>query len=267
VLSHEELVACGFSRGAIMRRRRAGLVHLLFPGVYAWGHPGVTPHGRFLAATKACGPGPAISHISGDYLWELLPWDEEAPIHVLVPTSHTRKLDGIVVHRTRRPFKVIRFNGVPVVTPARALADSLSMLSSKDHRRAVREAMARKRVTLAELRAEPALRRYLADGYTPTRSELEDAVLDLLNGFVKPDVNQPFGPYTPDFRWPEQKLVIEADSKEWHDNPLRREDDASRQAYLEARGERVLRVTWRQVVSQPKQTLTRIQRAGAPRTV
>jgi very-short-patch-repair endonuclease len=156
-----------------------------------------------------------------------------------------------------------------VVTPARALADSFSMLSSKDHRRAVREAMALKRVTIGEMRSELKLRRYLTDGYTPTRSELEDAVLDLLEraGFVKPDVNKPLGPYLPDFRWPNERLIIEADSKEWHDNPLRRQDDATRQAHLEATGERIVRVTWRQVINQPKQTLTRIQQAGAPRTV
>ena len=43
----------------------------------------------------------------------------------------------------------------------------------------------------------------------------------------------------PDFRWPEQRLVLEADSATWHDNPLAREDDAERQALLEAHGERV----------------------------
>ena len=48
----------------------------------------------------------------------------------------------------------------------------------------------------------------------------------------------------PDFRWPEQRLVVEADGAAWHDNQLAREDDAERQALLEAHGERVLRVTW-----------------------
>jgi very-short-patch-repair endonuclease len=269
VIDNAELWVCGLSRDAVMHRRRNGRLHLVFPGVYAYGTPTLSMRGLFLAATKACGSRSAISHISGDHLWDLIPWDGHGPIHVIVPTSHTRKIDGIVVHRTRRPFKVVRYDGIPVVTPARALADSLSMLSSKDHRRAVREAMALKRVTIGEMRSEPKLRRYLTDGYTPTRSELEDAVLDLLEraGFVKPDVNKPLGPYLPDFRWPNERLIIEADSKEWHDNPLRRQDDATRQAHLEATGERIVRVTWRQVINQPKQTLTRIQQAGAPRTV
>jgi len=269
VIAVHELHACGLNRNAIARRRQAGRIHLLFPGVYAWGHPGVTPRGRFLAATKACGPGAVLSFFSAAFLWALLHWDIDAPIHVTVPTSHTRHIPGIVVHRTRHFPQVIRFDGIPVTTPARTLADLSSMLPLKDHRRAVREAMARKRLTVQELLDEPKLRHYLADGYTPTRSELEDAVLDLLEqgGFVRPDVGKPLGEYTPDFRWPEHKLIVEADGKEWHDNPLRREDDAARQAHLEASGERLLRVTWAQAIARPKQTLARIQSAGAPRTV
>jgi very-short-patch-repair endonuclease len=41
-------------------------------------------------------------------------------------------------------------------------------------------------------------------------------------------------------------------------------DDAERQALLEADGERVLRVTWDQVIARPGQTLVRIRAAGAP---
>ena len=68
----------------------------------------------------------------------------------------------------------------------------------------------------------------------------------------------------PDFRWPAQRLVIEADGAVWHDNQLAREDDAERQALLEASGERVVRVTWDQAIAQPKQTLERLRAAGAP---
>ena len=69
---------------------------------------------------------------------------------------------------------------------------------------------------------------------------------------------------TPDFRWPDQRLVIEADSKTWHDHRLAREDDAERQAILEAHGERVLRITWKQTIATPQETLRRIRNAGAP---
>jgi hypothetical protein len=53
--------------------------------------------------------------------------------------------------------------------------------------------MALKRVTIKDLigSGSAALNRILADGYTPTRNEFEDAVLDLTTagGFIRPDVN------------------------------------------------------------------------------
>ena len=80
-------------------------------------------------------------------------------------------------------------------------------------------------------------------------------MLDLLlnAGFKHPDVNRPLTlngrRLIPDFRWPEQQLVIEADGAAYHDDRLTREDDAERQAILEAHGERVIRVTWAQAIT------------------
>jgi hypothetical protein len=68
----------------------------------------------------------------------------------------------------------------------------------------------------------------------------------------------------PDFRWPAQRLVVEADGAAWHDDGLAREDDAERQALLEAHGERVVRVTWHQATRRKPETLARLLQAGAP---
>jgi hypothetical protein len=105
----------------------------------------------------------------------------------------------------------------------------------------------------------------------PTRSVLEDVVLDLVlrGGLEPPDVNVPLilsgRRVIPDFRWPRARLIVEADGAKWHDNPLAREDDAERQALLEAHGERIVRVTWRQAIERPAETLARLRAAGAPR--
>jgi very-short-patch-repair endonuclease len=48
-------------------------------------------------------------------------------------------------------------------------------------------------------------------------------------------------------------------------NPVARADDAERQALLEASGERVLRVTWQQVIGGRTRTVQRLAAAGAPR--
>jgi len=89
-------------------------------------------------------------------------------------------------------------------------------------------------------------------------------VLDLLlrGGLPHPEVNMPLvclgRRVIPDFRWPRQRLVLEADGVAWHGGKLAREDDAERQAVLEASGERVIRATWDQAVCRPDQLLTRV---------
>jgi len=95
-------------------------------------------------------------------------------------------------------------------------------------------------------------------------------VLDLLlsAGIAHPHVNVPLWiggrRLVGDLRWPEQRLIVEIDSDTWHGGALAGEDDAERQALLEAAGERVVRVHWRQAAARPRQTLARIVAAGAP---
>ena len=102
----------------------------------------------------------------------------------------------------------------------------------------------------------------------PTRSVLEDLVLDLIAeaGLAHPDVNVPLRIgdtiVIPDFRWSRQRLIVEADGAAYHDNT--RHEDARRQALLEQHGERVLRINYDQAANRRAQTVERLQRAGAP---
>ena len=277
VLAVEELRACGLSRKEVMGRVRSGHLHPLFRGVYAVGHTNLQLEGHFLAAVKACGPNAVLSHFSAAALYGLVRWDDRYP-EVTVADTTPRTHRGIRTHRTKAPDRT-RHKGIPVTTPARTLIDLAATLHYRPLRRAVREAQ-RNLVTIRQIldtvdrlgprRGTATLTKILATGHAPTRSELEDAVLDLLlkGGLKHPHVNVPLRignrRIIPDFRWPEQRLVIEADGAEWHDNKLAREDDAEKQALLEARGERVLRVTWKQTVARRSETLARIRAAGAP---
>jgi very-short-patch-repair endonuclease len=120
---------------------------------------------------------------------------------------------------------------------------------------------------LGPRRGTATLRRLVAARPAPTRSVLEDIVLDLLlaAGFEQPDVNQPLivsgRRVVPDFRWAKQHLILEADGAAWHDETT----DGERQALLEAHGERVLRITWAQAVGQPRAVLARVAAARGPR--
>jgi hypothetical protein len=172
------------------------------------------------------------------------------------------------------------YRGIKVTSPARTLLDLPSVMSFAPLRRAVRQALSLRLVSVEDLvallargrgrRGMKKLARIVATA-APTRSVLEDVVLDLIarGGLEPPDVNVPLllngRRVIPDFRWPDARLVVEADGAQWHDNPLAREDDAERQALLEAHGERVIRVTWRQAIASPAETLGRLHSAGAPR--
>jgi very-short-patch-repair endonuclease len=264
VLSLAELRTCGLSQDMVSDRVRAGHLHRLHRGVYAVGHPNVPRNGRFLAAVKACGPTARLSHFSAAALHGILDWEDRFP-EVTVTGSGTRTHPGIKVHRTKRADGVMRRQGIPVTTPADTLRDLSSMRQFRAIRRATRQARHLGLITPQEAA------RLVPGGYIPTRSELEDAVLDLIaeGGLQRPDVNVPLvidgRRVVPDFRWPAQRLVIEADGAAWHDDRLAREDDAERQALLEAAGERVVRVTWDQATRHKRQTLTRLAQAGAPK--
>jgi very-short-patch-repair endonuclease len=282
VLSLAELLHCGLSQDAVEVRARNGRLHRMYRSVYAIGHPNLPLEGRFLAGLKACGPGAVLSHFSAAAHWEMVEWDDRRP-EVTVVADGVRAHVGLRVHRTSILDRsdVARHRGIPVTSPARTLLDLASILEERALRRAVRRAQSLRLVHLRQLvdaidrlgryrRGVRKLARVVATGPAPTRSELEDVVLDLLlrGGFEHPAVNRPLilngRRVVPDFRWPEQRLVVEADGGAWHDHKLAREDDAERQALLEAHGERVIRVTWHQAITQPSQTLARVRAAGAP---
>jgi very-short-patch-repair endonuclease len=280
VLSLRELLRCGVSEDGVDRRVKSGHLHRLHRGVYAVGHPNVPLQGRFLAATKACGPTAVLSHYSAAALWDLLEWEERHP-EVTVPGTATRRHPKLRVHRSQQLHRhdVMRREGIWVTTPARTLLDLSSVLPYNGLRRATRQALSLKRTSIVELartldahagrRGAGNLARVLATA-APTRSELEDAVLDLIlrHGLQPPDVNKPLSidgrRVVPDFRWAEQRLVVEADGAQWHDNPIARRDDGERQAILETDGERVVRVTWEQAISCRRQTIARLIMAGVP---
>ena len=283
VLSLDELKACGLSRDAVHKRVAAAHLHVIHRTVYAVGHAGLTHEARLLAAVKACGASAVASHRAAAWLYGLI---EEVPRpEVTVVGSGTRLHRGVRVHRTRVLDDLDRrlWKRIPVTSPARTVLDCAAVLPERRVRRLVREAFVKKLVTLDELveilrrlgprRGSRRLAAVVATGFVPTRSVLEDVVLDLFDrgGLARPDVNVPLRlagrVVIPDFRWPSARLVVEADSRAFHDHRLAREDDAERQALLEAHGERVVRVTWEQTLKRPEQTLARLRAAGAPPSV
>ena len=71
----------------------------------------------------------------------------------------------------------------------------------------------------------------------------------------RPNANARVGPYEVDFLWPDHHLIVETDGAATHATPQAFEADRRRDAELAARGYRVLRFTWRQIVYEPDSVL------------
>jgi hypothetical protein len=192
--------------------------------------------------------------------WGLLTWFERFPE---VTAPRPRLHPGIRTYRSERVEA-----RDPGHAPARTLVDLAWVLPFERLRRAVNEAL-NQRITPGELvtaghRGAKNLRRVLATA-APTRNDFEDIVPAVLDGLPRPLVNVPITVagrrYVPDFRWPEQRLILEADGAATHGHLLARAADAERQALLEAHGERFVRVSWTQATQQPHATRARIERA------
>ena len=247
-------------------------MHVVYPGVYAVGHTVLTETARALAAVLACGPAALLSHRSAAALWKLLP-SLTGAVDVLVPHSHRKGPRGIRTHETTYlpPHERTRKGVVPITTPARTLLDLAA--TGDDVERALNEAYAQRLIHPQALDALAAssrrgavrLRALLADPPSLTRSEAERRLLALIAraGLPRPSTNARIGPYEVDIHWPAQRLVVEVDGYAYHASRAAFERDRARDGDLQARGLRVVRVTWRQLDAQPEAVAARLGAALA----
>jgi very-short-patch-repair endonuclease len=232
VVTRSQLNSAGVTRRMVDTRVRSGRLHRIHHGVYAAGHRALSNEGRWMGAVLACGEGAVLSHRSAAELWELLP-PRATVVDVTVPLRRGRKRRrGVRIHR---PSSLPRSatthrETIPVTTPARTIIDLRRVAGAAEVRRAIRQ---------ANYLGLP-LKEIATDG---TRSDPEAAVLDLCrrNRLPAPEVNVKVGPYTADFLWREQRLVVEVDGWRAHRGRQAFLDDRARDAYLRLRGLEVQR--------------------------
>jgi very-short-patch-repair endonuclease len=192
---------------------------------------------------------------------------------VTVPTTagHLRR-DGILVHRQRLPAAhVTTHRGIPVTTPIRTLLDLAAVASLNVLFRAFEQAQVRLHMPPAPLAAEviarprrrgnKKLRRILAGAVDPAevRSVLELRFLRMcaVHGIPRPQVNVRLGDWTPDFLWPDRRLIVETDGYDFHRTAAARRRDARKDQAMRGLGLTVVRLTWSDVVERPAPTAVR----------
>jgi hypothetical protein len=262
IVTRQELLAAGLTRGQIRHRIRKGLLLREHRGVYRVGHRAPSLEARYLAAVRACGKeallaGRAAAHLLG------LVRGTPPPPEVIAPSA--RHVPGVVTRRARRvdPADATTVRGIPVTTVPRTLVDLAAVLNVDELARACHEAGVRYRTTpgqveavLARLPSRPGagkLRRILHGEVPVALSRLENRFLKLLRqtGLPLPQANRRVGGRRVDCRWPERRLTVELDGYRYHSSRHAWEQDRRREREARARGDEFRRYTYGDVFEDP----------------
>jgi len=183
-----------------------------------------------------------------------------------VTSSSGRRRPGIAVHECA-VFDEDRSElaGIPVTSLARTIFDLAEAIDEERLIRAVEEADRLKLLRVSELeavyarcpgrRALAPIRRLLDDLRAPveTRSPLEDRIVALCREYElpMPATNVNVLDHEVDALWPEQRLIVEADSVAFHSHRAAFERDRERDAARQVAGYRVIRLTHRRLEREP----------------
>jgi very-short-patch-repair endonuclease len=272
LVSLDQLQSMGLSETAVHKRVSMGRLHRVHQGVYAVGHRLLTKEKRFMAAVLSCGPDAVLSHRSAAVLWGLRE-DRRASIDVIAPNRRGRTPRGIDAHRDGSLTLVDRtsLHGIPCTSLARTLLDFAAVAPVWELRKAVSEAevlrlldhgAVRRLIKRSRGRRGVARLRMLMDDIHPetkrTRSEMERGFLRVCirAGLPQPEVNVSLdvgdGRLKPDFLWRDAGLIVEADSRRYHDTDSAFQLDRRREQRLQLAGWRVSRCTWEQIEREPR---------------
>jgi very-short-patch-repair endonuclease len=275
VLSYAQLRQLGLTRSAIAWRVRRGWVQPLHRGVYLVDHRIPPPLAAEAAALLAVGRTAVLSHQTAAYLDKLLPHPAR-PVHVTVIGRAPAQRRNLRIHRTTTLERkdVRRHEGLPLTCPARTLLDLSAVVTTSELEPLVAEAQRRRLVSEPALRDQltrhagrpgtAALRALIESPGGPafTRSTAERKLLALIRAarLPPPRSNQKVGGFEVDLLWPEQRLVAEFDSFTFHGDRVAFERDRHRDGVLQAHGYAVVRVTWRQLTSEPQAVVALLAR-------
>jgi very-short-patch-repair endonuclease len=260
VIGTRQILSLGAGRQWIKRRVAWGWLVPILNGVYAVGHRPRLLRGWHQAALLAAGPRAALSNRSAGAHWGMT----KAPgrPHVIAPRS-ADGIRGIVVHRPRAlaDDDVVEDQGLRVTSPSRVLLD----LAGESSRRALERALDQAEIRRLHLPIEPLIARcrrrrgaaklravleHHVAGSTITESEAEEAFLAIVRRAGLPD---PIPQYRidgrrRDFAWPQHRVVVEIDSRAYHDTTRGFEQDRVRGNEVALAGWIELRFTGRAVL-------------------
>jgi very-short-patch-repair endonuclease len=280
VVSRDQVLASGFTRHVLDRRiRDGGPWQRLLPGVYLTVTGVPTTDQRDMAAILYAGPGSVITGSAALRRHGLRAPDTNT-VDVLVPARRRWESTGFVkVHRTTRISSVpCASDSLLITVLPRAVGDAArGLVSLSDVRAVVAGAVQRRRCTVTQLAEELAagpvrgsalFRQALAEVVVGIRSSAEGDLRALLIRARLPMPMFNTRLYSgdvliavPDAWWPDARLAVEVDSREWHLSPADWERTMRRHARMTACGIVVLHFSPRQIRSEPATVVATIRAA------
>ena len=244
VISRRQLQGLGISPSRAESWLRRGLLHPLYPGVYAWGRTDRSTEGELAAALVYAGPGACLTSLTALWWQELLGRRPES-LHVAAP-GRARSRSGITISHPRKISRSLH-RGIPVAP----LAHSLTLAAQILRRDSLRLVLARAEFNgVLELRDLEASLGQGRAGVAAVRAALATHLPQLAlcaNGLERgyvllcerarlplPEPNARIGRYRPDMLWREPRLIVELDGDRAHTTPAQLAADAARQNTLEA---------------------------------
>ncbi len=261
VVTLPTLTALGFSKDQVHTLVRLGQLRRLHRCVYADARAPLSDSAHLTAALLSVGRGAWLAGRTAAAVWGI-DRISLAQIEIGVVAASTPRRAGMIVHRSDQapPEDEIRTrNGLRVSSVPRLLIEVSRRTGDPTEldaliERAVRENLLNLGAIEATLERHrrshgmAALRRAL-HAYRPQpqrRSELErsfDRWLAQHPELPEPQRNIRIGPWEIDCYWPSQRLALELDGRSYHIAVRDFERDRRKDAWLQSRGERVLRIS------------------------
>jgi very-short-patch-repair endonuclease len=217
----------------------------------------------------AIGGDAVLSHRAAATVWGFRRWDGGR-----IDVTTSRHLRPLKLHASLLEQEDhTRKEGLSLTTPNRTLLDVAPTATPDALTHLVGQAEQARLVSVPTLRRDldrwgkrrgaAKLAKTIAHGHQPTRSLLEVRFLPFLEreSFPRPKVNAKLHRFEVDALYEDHKLVIELDSRRWHEGAFAQAKDRNKTADLEAEGYRVMRITSDDLKDHPTRTAQRLRAA------
>jgi hypothetical protein len=271
LITTSQLAALGVPERTARDWVPAGFLYRVHRGVFAVGHPPLTPHARWEAAVLACSEGSVLSHRSNAALLGFRR-DWAGGVDVTSPGRVGRSRDGIAVHSAGLLLsaEITDVAGIPCTTPARTLVDLAAVVRPDAVEYAIHTAQSKRRVTRAQIAAVVAhlpgrrgtgvvrsILRLTDESEDDARSRNERRFRRIVRqaGLPEPVGNfwipldeHPAGGVEVDFAWPDRRIAVEIDSAIYHETERAFINDPARDRALMLAGWRPIRFSDRDLI-------------------